>query len=210
MRYTNNILTMSREDIQRLIEKYYRGETTLEEDALLFNCLRSDTSSDFQSEKAQFLFFEIAREDKPGRLLFDKAEADTKENVHFRFGFTLRIAAVLVIAFGLAYSIFIFVRSPLIEISTEANAKQEIKLPDGSHVWLHSSSQLRYPRKFDKDNREVFLDGEAYFEIVKDPAKPFIVHAHETTTKVVGTSFDLRNYGKEEQVELTVFTGKVI
>ncbi len=124
---------------------------------------------------------------------------------HFRLKLALRAAAVLVIALGLGYSLFSLFRTPMSETSTEANVQSELKLPDGSHVWVHSSSRLRYPSAFAADQREVFLEGEAYFEITKDPARPFIVHTHETTTKVVGTSFDLRNYGKEEHVELTVF-----
>ncbi|HEV8512285.1 MAG TPA: FecR domain-containing protein [Cyclobacteriaceae bacterium] len=201
---------MNRQAIQNLIDKYYNGETTMEEERALFNFLESDTTSEFQSEKAQFLFFKKSREEKPTQDLFEGANFPQKKILKINFGFATRIAALLIIGLGISYFLFTVFHKPLIEHTTRANVQSEIKLPDGSLVWLHNHSRLRYPTAFDKDSREVFLEGEAYFEIRKDSTRPFIVHTHEATTKVVGTSFDLRNYAAEEHVELTVFTGKVI
>jgi ferric-dicitrate binding protein FerR (iron transport regulator) len=202
---------MNKSDVHNLINKYYNGDSTIEEERLLFDFLESDTSNDYQSEKAQFLFFRTAREEKPTKNLVNQINKDfSVTGKGIRLAFVMRAAAVLIIAVGLGYLIFFLFRSPLAETSTEANVQSEINLPDGSHVWIHSSSKIRYPKKFDKGKREVFLDGEAYFEITKDPARPFLVHTHETITQVVGTSFDLRNFKKEGHVELTVFTGRVI
>jgi len=155
---------MNRLDIQNLIDKYYNGDTTIEEEHLLLDFLESDTSNDFQSEKAQFLFFKKSREEKPTKELFDVVASEPGGRIiKFRF-YVLRAAAVLIVALGLGYLLFFLFRSPLIETSTEANVQSEINLPDGSHVWIHSSSKIRYPIKFDKDKREVFLDGEAYLK----------------------------------------------
>ncbi len=73
MKYTSNISIMDREEIHKLVEKYYLGETTLEEERLLLDFLKSDKSPEFQSEKAQFLFFETTREEGPSKVLFDEA-----------------------------------------------------------------------------------------------------------------------------------------
>jgi len=201
---------MNRGEIRDLIEKYYSGETSIEEERALLNFLESDTSTEFQSEKAQFLFFKKSQNEKPTKDLFKDEATLEKKIVKINFGLVSRIAALLVIALGLGYIIFTLFNKPLVEHTTQANVQSEIKLPDGSLVWIHNHSQLRYPPVFDKNYREVFLEGEAYFEIKKDTTRPFIVHTHDAATKVVGTSFDLRNYAREAHVELTVFTGKVI
>jgi transmembrane sensor len=202
---------MNKLDVHSLINKYYDGDTTIEEERLLLDFLESDTSNDFQSEKAQFLFFKTVKAESPTKNLANRiSEEFSAVAKGFNLTFAMRAAAILIVAFGLSYLLFFILKSPLAETSTEANVQSEINLPDGSHVWIHSSSKIQYPKKFNKDKREVFLDGEAYFEITKDPTKPFIVHTHEATTQVVGTSFDLRNYKGEKHVELTVFSGKVI
>jgi len=83
-----------------------------------------------------------------------------------------------------------------------------ITLSDGSHIWLNAHSSIKYPEKFD-NTREVFLDGEAYFEIAHDSAHPFVVHTSNTQTRVLGTKFDIRSYASENHTTLTVTEGKV-
>jgi len=96
------------------------------------------------------------------------------------------------------------------ELVTQESSLDNATLPDGTHVWLGPHSTLHYPPVFDIANREVFLDGEAYFEVAENPIQPFIVHASQTTVKVVGTAFNLRDYHKEDKVELSVYSGKVL
>lgn len=82
-------------------------------------------------------------------------------------------------------------------------------LSDGSKVWLNSETELKFPVKFDTDKREVFLTGEAYFEVVKDPVRPFIVSTPQTQTTVLGTSFNVMAYQDEAHTEITLVTGAV-
>ena len=70
----------------------------------------------------------------------------------------------------------------------------KIILSDGSSVWLNSESTLRFPLMFSKDVREVYITGEAYFEVAKDSKKPFIVHAGPTAIRVLGTKFNVNGY----------------
>lgn len=83
-----------------------------------------------------------------------------------------------------------------------------IALSDGTSIVLQPNSSLRYPEVFRDDLREVYLTGEAFFEVKKDPTRPFIVHANELVTRVLGTSFTIRNFNKED-VLVRVKTGKV-
>jgi len=86
---------------------------------------------------------------------------------------------------------------------------QQIPLADGSKVILEPFSSLKYPSRFEKKQREVVLKGEAFFEVAKDTTKPFVVYANETITKVLGTSFTIKAFEGEKEVEVAVKTGKV-
>jgi len=86
---------------------------------------------------------------------------------------------------------------------------KEIALSDGSHIWLNKNSQLVAPHIFSKSRREVSLEGEAFFEVKRDATRPFRIIAGKTSTKVLGTSFNI-NYNKESgNVNIIVNSGKV-
>lgn len=87
---------------------------------------------------------------------------------------------------------------------------QVIKLPDGSVVFLNAGSSLKYPESFDdKANREVFLQGEGYFDVQHDPHKAFIVHTGNLRTTVLGTAFNIKAYPQDKNITVTVTRGKV-
>ncbi|SEJ77888.1 FecR family protein [Dyadobacter sp. SG02] len=85
----------------------------------------------------------------------------------------------------------------------------ELALADGSKISLAPKGRIRYPERFDGERREVFLEGEAFFDIAKDPGHPFLVYANGLVTKVLGTSFRIKAYGDSREVTVEVKTGKV-
>ncbi|PWK27672.1 FecR family protein [Arcicella aurantiaca] len=97
----------------------------------------------------------------------------------------------------------------LVEVFNQDHQQQVINLADGSSILLKKGSKISYPQTFTKDLREVFLTGEAFFEIAKDPSKPFIVHANQVITKVLGTSFSVKTYPNSPKVSVNVKTGRV-
>ncbi len=80
---------------------------------------------------------------------------------------------------------------------------------DGSVITLNGGSTLRYPEQFNPEKREVYLEGEAFFDIASDKSRPFIVHVGNTTTRVLGTSFNIKAYRNDEKLQVTVVEGKV-
>jgi ferric-dicitrate binding protein FerR (iron transport regulator) len=101
-------------------------------------------------------------------------------------------------------------RAPrLVTQQTEAGAKQQHTLPDGTVVWLNGESRLSYPETFNGATRGVTLAGEAFFEVKRDSARPFVVRAGRTLTRVLGTSFNLRAGPGSDHVTVTVVSGKV-
>jgi len=97
----------------------------------------------------------------------------------------------------------------LIEQTNNSDKPQLITLSDASSVLLQPKSKLSYPKTFTGNERKVYLSGEGFFEISKDPKKPFYVYANETITKVYGTSFRVVAYSNQPNVEVLVRTGKV-
>lgn len=97
----------------------------------------------------------------------------------------------------------------LIEQTNNSNKPLLITLSDASSVLLQPKSKLSYPKIFIGNERRVYLSGEGFFEISKDPHKPFYVYANETVTKVYGTSFRIVAFPNQSIVEVLVRTGKV-
>lgn len=101
-------------------------------------------------------------------------------------------------------------QAKLIEVTTIAEQNTEIMLPDGSKVWLNENSTLSYRADFNEDaEREVKLKGEAFFEVTKNPERPFIIEAGKTLTHVLGTSFNVRQ-DYQGSIKVSVVTGKVL
>lgn len=97
----------------------------------------------------------------------------------------------------------------LVEETNNTENPQLITLSDGSSILLKPNSKLSYPKIFAKNERKVYLSGEAFFEISKNPTKPFLVYANEVITKVYGTSFNVNAFPNQPNVEVLVRTGKV-
>ena len=134
----------------------------------------------------------------------------------------MRYAAVVMITVGLTWFAKDFSKStpklavvqeaPVLhqnEVSVLYGSKSKITLPDGSTVHLNSGSILRYPAHFDNENRKVSIEGEAYFDVKKDPNHPFLVRTNGVTVRVLGTKFNVKSYPDEKTVETTLVTGKV-
>jgi ferric-dicitrate binding protein FerR (iron transport regulator) len=84
-----------------------------------------------------------------------------------------------------------------------------LKLSDGTQVWLNSESSLRYPVAYTKGEQKVYITGEAYFEVSKDPNRTFLVTAGGTTTKVLGTSFNVNAYPDNDANKVTLLEGRL-
>ncbi len=94
-------------------------------------------------------------------------------------------------------------------LTTGYGEQKEIMLADGTVVNLNAGSQLIFPNKFSKDIREVYLFGEAFFHVAPDSLHQFIVHSPDAMTEVLGTSFNIKDYVKDDYSVITVMTGKV-
>lgn len=94
-------------------------------------------------------------------------------------------------------------------IVTPRGGQYQVKLPDGTQVWLNAASTLRYPTRFSGRERKVELEGEGYFEVAKNPGKPFRVVTPAEDIKVLGTHFNVSSYKQDPHMVTTVLEGRV-
>ena len=101
------------------------------------------------------------------------------------------------------------VKNALNEVATKRGSKSFIKLPDGTQVWLNADSKLTFKENFGDNTREVSLNGEAFFDVFHDAEHPFIIHTGKADVKVLGTTFNIRNYALDKTMEATLIKGKI-
>lgn len=94
-------------------------------------------------------------------------------------------------------------------IVAENGQKSSISLPDGSTIMLNSGSSITYSSKFNKGNRDIELEGEAFFDVAKNPDLPFVVHANEMDVTALGTKFNVRAYENDNKIVATLVQGRI-
>lgn len=156
----------------------------------------------------------------------DVVEADADENVRtvsflYRHKYMVAAAALLTI-FIAAFLVFSNTNqqeemtanvSPAQvkqqTVVTQYGTNKNFKLPDGSVVWLNAGSKLDYTNVSGTGTREVYLTGEAFFDVVKNPERPFIIHTSSIDVKVLGTKFNVKAYPNDKTVETSLVQGSV-
>jgi transmembrane sensor len=131
------------------------------------------------------------------------------------FNYFIRIAASILLVLGISYLTYLITKDntstiAYFELITPNGSHTQLSLTDGTKIWLNAGSKLRYPSKFIGKTRTVYLEGEAYFNVKKDPKHPFIVQTSDVSVKAMGTTFNVKAYPKEGSIETTLINGIVI
>lgn len=126
-------------------------------------------------------------------------------NIFLKFA----VAASIIICVGiLTYQFFISQsQEQWIDYYCQAGGFTKIQLSDNSHVYINSDSRLRYPIRFSGRQRSVEMEGEVFFEVTRDPKKPFIVHSDMIEVRVIGTSFNIKSYKSDSLIYATLVDG---
>lgn len=214
---------MNQHEFDKLLEKYLAGECDAEEENLIWEW------QDNMLKNSQLLLNSDEKEAIKKRLwsrIYSNAIGMYEEEMPSRPGkaYTILkwgIAAMLMI--GLI-NIFLMMKNKksevLAEVSQTQNASDievkntsstdsEIKLEDGTVVKLKKNSSISYPKHFGKETRNVYLKGEAFFKVKRNPNAPFIVHTGDLVTEVLGTSFNVKSYDNSKAIEVSVTSGRV-
>ncbi|MEM9833739.1 MAG: FecR domain-containing protein [Bacteroidota bacterium] len=199
---------------KKLLDKFYEGTCTPKEVEQVLGWFEKQREGEQNIEDYwhKFQDNQLTNHLSPSRIRLPSDASSSFGNNQW-----VKVAAILAIAFSLALVWVTYERSSspipvaiqIIEKKTVAGQKHQFQLPDGSTVTLNAQSLLSYPEKFDEATREVILIGEGFFDIAENPDQPFIVSALGVNTQALGTSFNVRAYESESQVEVVLTTGKI-
>ncbi|RKD90235.1 FecR family protein [Mangrovibacterium diazotrophicum] len=146
----------------------------------------------------------------------------SRSNVNRFIQLFYRVAAVLILPLML-FTAYLYFQKPVVpvspsaenagfgirEIYTKPGTRTSLQLADGTRVWLNDGTTFRYPEQFTGAKREVYVDGEAYFEVEADKQHPFVVNNPMMKTLVTGTHFNVNGYSKDQFFEATLLEGKI-
>jgi transmembrane sensor len=213
--------------LQFLFDRYLSGTCSPEEVEDLVALLHKEGADRYLDERLRALWERSGEE--PGTYPVDwdrmlaavrRSDDDLVQFQQYRDRQTLRrrwagvaaAAAILIIGGGIGW--MTRPRAPKTAVTAQVPAAAPAKthtihLPDGSTVVLNTSSKLNYPTAFTGRTREVYLSGEGYFDIRPVPGQPFLVHTGKLTTRVLGTTFDIRAYPGDGAIDITVTKGRV-
>ncbi len=215
---------------KKIIIKYFEGKATQEESGLL-----SDWLDQNKSNRQIFAALKKAHIEIEANAIHDssvsnmaykrfldhinkneklKASDRKKKNTSLRYNI-LRYAAVFIVIFSVGFSSYFlgYNSSPdadnnFCEIDVPYGSRSKVILPDGSKIWLNAGSKIKYNRHFDRSSREVYLEGEAYFDVEKTK-HPFIVYTSHINIHVLGTTFNVKAYQEEDNIEATLVEGNI-
>ena len=197
---------------QTLLMKYFRGETSPEEEHRILSWVEASPENRAEFRKAHLLFDGLVLYGpKPEDM---QSNADKKHWEGWRFArHTVRIAAAIVGIIGAAYFGKIYYHRLLSKqqtlISVPAGQRMQMTLADGTLVHLNAGTSLEYPVVFSHKDRRVKLTGEALFEVAHDAKHPFIVETFATDLQVLGTKFNVLADPNNEIFSTTLIEGKV-
>lgn len=202
---------MDGHEFSQLIKKYQQGDISEEEKNLLDEWFASmekeEVKATWTATDKQRVMQQVLDHIKPAeREIFPKHKLQRNP-----FSAVYRVAAAIAVFLIASYLIW---QQPSVEpvglrtLQSVSNGSiNKLILADGTLVWLKGNSTLTYPSDFSGDLRKVSLQGEALFEVAKDPKHPFIIQCGDLTTTVLGTSFNIKSITKN--IEVVVLTGKV-
>lgn len=208
--------------IEILITNYLSGRTTPEEKEKLITWIRADSSHQAYYMQLKNLWEVSHPAFSPGEIDLNKAYRTVMQKIspvkHQRnslFYYCQQVAAILFLPL-LIFTISFYIYRPLSEkkmpfqeVFSPYGTCSLVTLPDSSKVWLNAGSKLKYPQYFATKTREVYLQGEAYFEVKSDPSNPFIVHSGKVRVKAIGTAFNVEAYIADSITAVTMEKGKI-
>ena len=208
---------MKQKITKALLERFYRGACTKEERELVWKWLQSPESKDEVDEAMKQHWQKLAGMHKLPETDFDAlyegiyANLDTRPPARSRrFPVAMKVAATvtgLLLIAAIAFYRLILVDNDVMQITGYGESK-EVVLPDQSVITLNTNSTLEYAKDWDDQNREVWLNGEAYFSITHlEKNQKFVVHTNDVSIKVLGTEFNVHHRRGDTKVVLN--SGKV-
>ena len=168
---------------QDLLHKYFKGETSVDEEKRILNWVDESEENRKTLQKERMLF-DIALFTDSKRKMREKAGAGARIIPMLRWSARIAAAVIVAVSCGLLINEYRYDKlAQLQTVTVPAGQRAQITLADGTKIWLNSESTLRYSSNFGRRDRDVELDGEAYFEVAKNKEIPFYVNT-ETNQEI--------------------------
>lgn len=194
---------------QELLHKFFEGTATIQEEMDIREWMESS------EENKKHFFLERQLFDASLIMEYQKVPVNPKKRrgQYRLFKEFIKIASIILLTLGtttLFHNYQISKESIVMQtITVPAGQHIRLDLPDGTAVWLNSRTTLRYPLSFNKKERKVDLDGEAYFEVAPNQKQRFIVQTKRHNVEALGTKFNVEAYNEQSNFITTLMEGKV-
>ena len=195
---------------EKLVETGLVLNTEFEEAKKIYSALSGHKKEKISTEEkllaSRELLFRINKYEKSG----------SGKRISYSLKKWMSVAATVIILIGLFFSVRFYLKSLPVsneivynEITVPSGEKSTVKLSDGTVVWLNSESKLKYPSAFNSNNRDVYLEGEGYFDVAKQNGKKFTVNTQDVKVVALGTKFDVKSYPDDDKIEATLVEGSI-
>ena len=195
---------------KQLLSRYKNNEASLEEIELLFHLIKTGEITDLHANQSDFVY-------QPSQTKTDLPEQKRSAGTIMIKRFSLlKVAAAILLMVSVSSILYrkkeeirdMVDPVRIVRVEVPYGRMRKLQLSDGTEVWLNAGSSLKYPEKFNRDQRVLTLQGEAFFKVFHDAEKPFIIRSGNLNTVVLGTSFNVRTY-KDSPAQVSVRSGKV-
>jgi transmembrane sensor len=204
-------MNIDEQHFKRLLDAYLKGTATAEEQKLLDDFFETYPQLSRPAAGADPATRDALWRQLTARLPAQAPQAKTRSLATIWYAAAAAVAVFAVSWFGIA-QYTADAPAPMVaelrQATTDRGQKLKIELLDGTQVTLNANTRLEFPEQFEGNTREVYLTGEAYFQVAHDTAHPFIVHTSVANTRVLGTSFNVR-LTSDNRAEITLVEGKV-
>ena len=200
-------------DIYHILARHFNKETSKEEEEIVRAFIKGNSLEYQVLQQLWTSKTKIAVQDFDTAAAWNKVQKQTSRTAKVVPMYRRRLfriaaaAAILLMSVFAVYQYFLPQQNVEMLVEKTQEESKKVALADGSMVWLNRNSSLRYPSQFVKQKREVFLEGEGFFDIERDVNRAFIVQTNNAQTKVLGTSFNI--LANASQTNVSVATGKV-
>lgn len=210
---------INEKELAVLIKKYQNGRCSPDELKLIENYLNSFQDSQNEWDETTFGKKNFVEEKLFAKIQNQIAvEQKQKSSRYVKPNFILRVAASLAFIFVLGFTAYYFFftenQKSIVEVKwnekkTKIGEKSIITFLDGTKITLNADSKLKYSLNSESNLREVYLEGEAYFEVAPNKEKPFVVHSSDLSTIALGTKFNVKAFAKEKEIVVSLVEGRI-
>ena len=191
------------------LHRYFAGKSTSEEEVHIVDWVEQSEANRKIYLKERMLWDAVTVNCDPQNI----PASTTIRSLHTNVWRTIAVAASIALLLGISWTVWDRSEDKILQQQTvivPAGQRVQLVLADGTKVWLNSKTTFPYPATFSDKNREVTLNGEAYFEVKKDAEHPFLVKTNTYDIQVFGTTFNVYAYDNADYFETSLINGSVL